>query len=247
MSDSRRSIPLEGASNFRDLGGYPGMDGRPLRWRKLFRSDHLGALSPQDIATLTDLGLRRVFDFRGITERMAHPSRLPAVPVHSLAIEPTVVQGLQDLKAAQAELNADITVRLMQDTYRAFVRRNASQFAALFRALLADEAPLVFHCTAGKDRTGLAAALILHSLGVPKEMVLQDYMLTNRYYQMPSQAHGFAPPEVLQVLWRVQQEFLEAAMHTVESDFGDLDRYLASELGVGPQERARLAQLYLEP
>jgi protein-tyrosine phosphatase len=104
----------------------------------------------------------------------------------------------------------------------------------------------VVPCTAGKDRTGFAAALILRALGVPHDVVLQDYLLTNTLYKMPTQARAFAPPEVLAVLWGVQPEFLDAAFEAVEADFGTVDAYLARALGVGPDERARLADLYLE-
>jgi protein-tyrosine phosphatase len=246
MHPPSRSIALSGASNFRDLGGYIGQDGRPVRWRTLFRSDHLGALTASDIATLSGLNLRHVCDFRGATERLVHPSQLPAVPVQSLAIEPTVVQALQAFRAVGQTLTAPITVGLMQDTYRAFVRLDAPQFSALFANLLAGAGPLVFHCTAGKDRTGFAAALILRALGVPHDVVLQDYLLTNTLYKMPTQARAFAPPEVLAVLWGVQPEFLDAAFEAVEADFGTVDAYLARALGVGPDERARLADLYLE-
>ncbi len=247
MASFSRSLPLAGATNFRDLGGYAGQGGRPVRWRRLFRSDHLAWLTGQDAETLAPLGLSRAIDFRGEAESAALAYVLPGVAYHPLPIEPTVVQRAKDMAQANRQITPAIAVELMQDTYRAFVSDNAAQFAALFEHLLQSDAPLVFHCTAGKDRTGFAAALILLALGVPRDVVMQDYLLTNSLYQPPAHFTGTAPTEVMNVLWRVQEEFLHAALDAVDRDHGGLDRYLAARLGVGPAERARLAQMYLDP
>ena len=247
MQIPSRSLNLTGATNFRDLGGYLGQDGRLVRWRRLFRSDHLGALTPEDQAALIDLGLSRAFDFRGVAERAAVPYELPGVVSHSLAIEPTVVQRMKDLLESGHHPTAQDTVHLMQQTYRDFVHANSPRFAELFRHLLESDAPAVFHCTAGKDRTGFAAALILLALGVPRSVVMQDYLLTNDLFRMPITFPARAPQEVLNVLWRVQEDFLDAALHAVEADYGGMPRYLEKALGLGPAELQRLDALYLQP
>ncbi len=241
-----RSLQFSGASNFRDLGGYTGADARPVRWRRLFRSDHLAALTPQDAERLAELGVSRSFDFRGVDERAAVPYELPGVAQHSLPIEPTVVQRMKDLLDAGERITPEHTVALMQETYRAFVLDNADRFKALFEHLLDSDAPLVMHCTAGKDRTGFAAALILLALDVPREVVMQDYLLTNQLYRMPTVPGARAPREVLHVLWRVQQEFLDAALHAVDADYGGVLPYLSRALGVGEAERAQLKRWYLQ-
>src|SRR5665647_3408863 len=220
MPTPTRSLKLTGATNFRDLGGYAGLGGRLVRWRRLFRSDHLAALTPDDVATLSNLGLSRAYDFRGEAERAAVPYVLPGVVSYSLPIEPTVVQRMKELLEAGHRLTAQETVHLMQQTYRAFVHDNSPRFAELFAHLLDSDAPLVFHCTAGKDRTGFAAALILLALGVPRPVVMQDYLLTNDLFRMPKTPPGRASQEVLDVLWRVQADFLDTALHAVDADFG---------------------------
>ncbi|SFE16227.1 tyrosine-protein phosphatase [Paracidovorax konjaci] len=242
-----RSLNLSGATNFRDLGGYAGQDGRRVRWRRIYRSDHLAGLTAEDARAIAALGLRRAVDFRGAHERATLPYELPGVAYHALSIEPTVVQRAKEMALSGHEMTAAIAAELMRDTYRAFVANNAPEFAALFAHLLESDVPLVFHCTAGKDRTGFAAAMILLALGVPRDVVMQDYLLTNGLYQRPAQLHGSAPDDVLNALWRVQEDFLEAALQAVESDHGGVDRYLAHRLGVGPAERERLARLYLQP
>lgn len=247
MQTLTRSLQLSGASNFRDLGGYATDGGRTVRWRHLFRSDHLAALTQNDIVELSRHGLARVCDFRGETERAPLLCAMPGLAVHFLPIEPTVVQAISDMVAAGQQLTAADTVRMMKHTYRAFVHDNAVAYAEFFRLLLEGNSPLVFHCTAGKDRTGFAAALILLALGVPRSVVIQDYLLTNEFYRMPAHSASALPQEALQVLWRVQVEFLDAAMHAVDADYGGVQSYMESALGVGAKERERLAELYLAP
>lgn len=242
-----RVLPLQGASNFRDLGGYATADGRRVRWRRLFRSDHLAGLTEADHAALAALGLARSFDFRGEAERAATPYDIPGLVQHALTIEPTVTQRMQDVVAAGQSLTPAMVAQLMQDLYRSLVNDRAERFAELFTHLLEADAPVVFHCTAGKDRTGVAAALILWALGVPHEQVLQDYLMTNEVYRHPPLPASTTPPEVLAVLWSVQAGFLQAAVQAIEADHGGISRYLAQRLGLGPQAMARLAERYLEP
>lgn len=245
MNTPSRRLELLGSSNFRDLGGYVGHAGRPIRWHRLFRSDHLGELAPQDVAALSALGLTRVCDFRGAQERAAQPCVLPGVTVHALSIEPTVMQGMQSLLAAGKTLTPQATVQLMEQTYRDFVHDNSPRFAQLFDHLLQDDTPLVFHCTAGKDRTGFAAALILLALGVSPAVVMQDYLLTNDFYRQPRTRSTLVSQEVRDVLWKVQARFLEAALQVVGSEHGSIESYLEKTLGLGPTQRRRLEQLYL--
>lgn len=245
MQFPTRSLKLSGASNFRDLGGYLGHGGKHVRWRRLFRSDHLAALTQDDVTELSRHGLARVCDFRGEVERAPLLCAMPGLSVHCLPINPTVVQGMDELIGAGHQLTVQDMVRLMQDTYRAFVHDNTVAYSEFFRLLLDNDSPLVFHCTAGKDRTGFAAALVLLTLGVARQVVMQDYLLTNEFFRMPSPVTSKLPREVRQVLWRVQAEFLDAALHAVDADYGGVPAYMENALGVRPTDQQRLASLYL--
>jgi protein-tyrosine phosphatase len=230
------------SANFRRVGDPQGR-GTPLK--NLYRSDHLGALDAHDAEQIVALGIRRVLDFRGVEERTAAECRLPGVTVHSLPIEPTIVQKLQELVAAGGPLSAADVSAHMQDTYRGFVRHSTQRFAEFFVHLLASDQPTVFHCTAGKDRTGFAAALLLHALGASRDEVMRDYLLTNQRLKMPDGARYGLAPEAAAVLWRVQPEFLAAAFDAVEHDYGGLEPYFEKGLGLGHAQRLRLRELYL--
>jgi protein-tyrosine phosphatase len=238
-------LPPNAPSNFRDLA-EPVRPHVPVRWRTLFRSDHLGSLQPDDARQIQALGIRRVIDFRGERERLTAACALPDVRVHALSIEPTIVQVLSDLIAAGQSLSPDDVVSHMQDTYRGFVRHNTQRFREFFTLLLESGEPTVFHCTAGKDRTGFAAALVLHALGATRAQILDDYLLTNQRLRRPPGAGMGLTPEVAAVLWGVQSEFLAASFEAVEQDHGSLDGYLREGLGVADPERERLRALYLQ-
>ena len=140
-----RHLKLSGASNFRDLGGYPTRDGRTVRWRQIFRSNHLGHLTDDDIAVMRGLGVRSAFDFRGKEERTAALCGIPDIAVHSLPVEPTVVAALRAIAAAGTPLSTDHAVDVMRDSYRSYVQNNTPRFRTLFAHLLEDRAPLVIH------------------------------------------------------------------------------------------------------
>jgi protein-tyrosine phosphatase len=116
----------------------------------------------------------------------------------------------------------------------------------LFMHLLEDRAPLVIHCTAGKDRTGFACALILHTLGVADDVIAEDYLLTNRFYRRDPSVSSDLSDEVRQVLGTVQTSFLAAAFETINGGYGSLDNYLRDGLGIGAPEREGLRERYLE-
>ena len=247
MPDSPvRHLNLAGASNFRDLGGYPSKDGRVVRWRQIFRSNHLGHLTDADIAVLRGLGLKSAFDFRGTEERTAAICGLEEIAVHSLPVEPTVVAALRARRDAGAALSSADALEVMRDSYRNYVRLSTPSYRTLFDHLLADSAPLVIHCTAGKDRTGFACALILHALEVPDDLIAEDYLMTNRFYRRDPAHSPDLPDDVKQALSSVQASFLAAAFEAISADYGSLQDYFSDGLGLGAAERAKLQARYLE-
>jgi protein-tyrosine phosphatase len=241
-----RVVSLDGATNFRDLGGYRTESGRELRWRRLFRSDHLGSLTPADREVLAQLGVAAAYDFRGVDERAAVPYEVPGLAQHALSIEPTVVQHMNEITAGGRALTGAIVQGLMEDLYRALIETHAHRYAELFAHLLRAEAPLVFHCTAGKDRTGVAAALVLLALGVPRETVMQDYLLTNEFFKP-----HWAPPadldaDTVRALWGVRPEYLLAAFDVLDRRGGP-ESWLRREIGLDKAQVETLAQRYLLP
>jgi protein-tyrosine phosphatase len=240
-----RHLALQGASNFRDLGGYPTADGRTTRWRHIFRSNHLGQLTVADIEIVRALGVRSAFDFRGVEERTADVCVVNEIAVHSLPIEPTVVAALR-AELARGSLTAPVALELMRESYRNYVRHNTASFRNLFGYLLEDRAPLVIHCTAGKDRTGFASALILHALGVADEVIAEDYLLTNQHYKRDATAATDLPEDVRNAIGNVDASYLAAAFEAVGKEYGDLETYLRDGLKLGTPERTALKARYLQ-
>ena len=244
---SRQNIALAGASNFRDLGGYQGLQGRRVRRGLLYRSAHLAHLTDADLGTLRQLGVAHSLDFRGAEESQRLAYQWPGLQRHALVVEPTVVQRVQAQLQAGLHLSAAQAEQLMHETYVSFVEVYAQRYADFFHLLQTSDSPLVFHCTAGKDRTGWAAALLLTALGVDEEQIMEDYLLTNQLFHRPPLAHSAMSDEVLDVLWRVQPSYLQASADLARARHGSLDRYLSEALGVDAQARQRLATRYLEP
>lgn len=246
--DTHRHIPFEGVSNFRDLGGYRTHDNRRLKWHKLYRSDRLSDFTGADLQRFSQLHITHSVDFRGTAEADASDYSIPHLQRIAIPIEPKVVQSLSGLMATGNGLNAATAHQLMEETYVGFVHFNAAQYRHFFDAVLANESALVFHCTAGKDRTGFAAALLLELLGVDRPTIMHDYMLTNDFYKPVAKASGHQlPAEVLSVLWRVTPSFLEAAYQEIDSDFGGVAQFLEEHIGLDAHARDTLKQRLLEP
>jgi len=244
--DSHPSFRLQGASNFRDVGGYRTQDQRRVRTGQVFRSDHLAGLTPEDLARLASLGVGHSLDFRGTAESTATPYDIAGVQRLSLAIEPTVIARMQALVAQGIVPTTEETVALMCETYRDFVNHNAGTFGRFLKHLLEQPTPQVFHCTAGKDRTGFAAALLLSALGVDRATIEHDYLLTNQLYKRDNRLEGSGHPHVMKVLWQVQPEFLHSAFNAVDAQHGGMQDYLRGAIGLTPQELAELQQMLLE-
>jgi protein-tyrosine phosphatase len=170
-----RRVPFGGVTNFRDLGGYPAADGGRTRWGRVFRSDALHRFTPVDLERYGSLHLNAVYDLRGDIERERYPNPFPSVQLALLSrdgSEPATPPDTADWQEAAAG------ERMLRQMYQGLLANGAAVFGRLLGALAAPGGlPAVFHCTGGKDRTGMSAALLLDLLGVPRHLVLDDYQL----------------------------------------------------------------------
>ena len=244
--DLPRVLALEGASNVRDLGGWPAADGRRVRFGKVFRSASLATLTDDDVAALGEAGVRTVCDLRGEVERRRAPSRLAGVATHALCIEPSLRPSLSDLLATGTVTGPDV-MALMRGAYTAYALEWSHRYRALFDLLLEENAPpLLFHCTAGKDRTGFGAALILAALGVGEEAVLEDYLATNRLWRADPEISSSLPEAVAEVLLRVHPELITAAFDAARGAHGTIEVYLEERIGLDAERRELLRERLLE-
>ncbi|WP_161600804.1 tyrosine-protein phosphatase [Teichococcus oryzae] len=243
-----RRIDLAGCSNLRDLGGYRGADGRRVRMGQLFRASSLAALTDADLEILGGLGLRTVVDLRGVAERERAPSCLlgPPPEVVSLPVEPTVGASLRDLLLRGNATGEDV-LALLARAYDAYATEKLPQFRALLALAAAPERrPLLFHCTAGKDRTGFASALLLIALGVEREVVIEDYLATNRLWRRERSLPPGTPDAVAEALLSAHAPLLEAALDRAMAGHRDEAGFLAGALGLGPAALHALRAALLE-
>lgn len=244
-----RRLPLRGAVNFRDLGGYETADGRRLRWGRVFRSDSLAELSESDLAQLEALSLRTVCDLRGEPEREHKPNQSlgAAITTHAIGFMPRggdeLLAGARTGSVGPAEIE-----RRVQDIYRSFVIEQSASFARLLQLIAeADALPLVYHCTSGRDRTGFATAMLLSALGVPRAVIEADYRLSNDYRRdLSFQVGGAVAPEIMAALTQAHPSYLAAAFAAIEAHHGSTERYLREGLSLTDETRARLERLLLE-
>lgn len=252
----QREIPLEGGMNFRDLGGYATGDGRTVKWGVLYRSASMQDLTPTDFARLRELDIQVVCDLRDSKERRAAPVPWPAGEAPTVLAD-DYAMPLTSLKDVLRDPEVDVRKArdaMIDGMYRQLPFQFADPYRRMFGELLAGRAPLAFNCSAGKDRTGVAAALILDVLGVPRETVMEDYLLSNRYFrylpekQTPEEAAFWdsLPPEVLDAVVKADPAYLEAAFAAIEARPGGMARYRSEDLGLSEPDVARLRALYLE-
>lgn len=253
QGENARLLPLQGGQNFRDLGGYRTRTGRTVRWGALYRSGSMHFLTPADFDYLAKRGIRTVCDFRATNERNNEPVMWPAGKApRILADDYAMDTSAMAPKPGHAPTAADAKAT-MTATYPALLKQFNGQYRRMFGELLAGRAPLAFNCTAGKDRTGVAAALILTALDVPRETVIQDYLLTNKYFDprkvvqsddQASQAWRKLPMDVLRAYMAADRDYIEAVFAVMDKHRGGASGYLRDELGLGPVQLAKLRATY---
>jgi protein-tyrosine phosphatase len=252
---AERKLPLEGPRNFRDLGGYPTQQGRRVRWGQLFRADSLAELSDGDIAYLERIGLARVIDLRGDDEILEQPNRLRGRAGIHYTHHPIGEQGLAPAewwRRFEAGEFGEIDAGWLVRGYKKTLDERALRVGGVLRALAAARTPAVFHCTAGKDRTGVISALLLLLLGVPRDVVVGDYSLTALYTndRIPAADRWFAergmdPQRAAHVL-SSRREAMEEMLNHLDLEHGGAQRFAAEKAGIGEAEVEALREWLLE-
>ena len=237
------------------------MDGREVKEGVLYRSDHLDQITKRDLEKVTALGVKTVYDLRGEEEQETFPQRLPdIVPVKVVSL-PIFYQGLDPwVTARRIVISGDLEDgefhQLMIDAYRAYVLDFRPQWSTLLKGLAEPETPpALIHCTYGKDRTGVAVALILSSLGVPREKVMEDYLLSNKFWESKTDMYSClancascfrTPRSEVRALMEVRPEYLQASFSAIDERYGSFDNYLDQGLGINEQTIQKLRAALLE-
>lgn len=266
--NTHKSIP--GLVNFRDLGGYPvvmpGNRKTTIRKGVLFRSGHLHEAGEEALQHMARLDVRLVIDFRTPRECEKRPSRLPAVPgirTVQLPMNPGSAGGFADLMhnylAAGKPVAAAQIKTAMAEVYTMLVLEHGEAYARFIGHLLERQpAVTVFHCASGKDRTGIAAAMLLALLGCDRQTIMNDYLLTNQMldaeHQLSRAISDFGEhitelldAEAIAALYGVDDAYLHAAFDAIEERWGNLDTWLQETIGITDAQRLRLREFYLEP
>ncbi|MDR1882903.1 MAG: tyrosine-protein phosphatase [Prevotella sp.] len=240
---AERHLPMAGGYNFRDLGGIKTMDGRYTKWGKLFRADELSNLTADDLKYLSSIPITSVIDFRAQSEARRSPDKLPP-DVHftyPIAITPGNLSS-EGIQANMLKTNIDSHMKHMN---RLLVSNPACVRAfRIFFAIVQNNlsAPLIFHCSAGKDRAGMATALTLFALGVDEATVMDDYLMSKVYLSDKYDAFIAKYPRA-ESIFTVKRIFLQAGINQIKRDHGSIMNFLIKELKV---DIAKMRRLYLE-
>lgn len=247
-------IAFEGIENARELGGLTRPDGRRIRENLLFRTGHLEKATDGDIRRLEEYGVSHVIDLRDLREVRDHPDRsLPGAEHHHIP----ALGDLQDLfkkKPDDPTMTPEEVHRDFTQLYRILAQSPQSQdaYEGFFRVLLESEGkPVLWHCTQGKDRTGIAGILLLIALGFEEEQALQEFMLTNQFAQKQLAALAAAGKEekILSFMREIFFVFYDNArfyLDCIHLEYGNVHTFLEMVLGIGPKEIETLEKYYLE-
>ena len=251
-----RALHLASIANLRDIGGYRTSDGHWVKMGLLYRSDQLDRVSDADLKAMERLGLRLVADLRTESERTREPDRLPrgSQPLILDVAGDSAGSLGGDMRKAMAAIAAGKGAELLTEANRDFVSLGSAKRAYATLLGQMNGAPILYHCTAGKDRTGWASAVILTLLGVPRETVMADYLASNSYLraknerakQMLAKSGSPIEPSHLEPVLTVRASYLDAAFDEVAKRYGSFDAYVRQGLGLGDAEIDALKSAYLQ-
>ena len=256
LREDTRKLPFTGAHNFRDLGGYKTSDGKTVKWGKVYRSDNLHSLTDEDLKYMERLNIKSVVDFRSDEERNEEPDRLTP------DMTPILLPIKFEPEGVTENLTRDLTFgnldssNLLRDFNIILVKEFTEEYREFFRHIVDNGGePLLLHCTAGKDRAGFGSAMILTVLGVPREKIIEDYLLTNTYVSdhvdrklLETELKTFfrADSDNLRKINLVEERYIQAAFDTIDSHWGGMDQYIAEGLNLTEEDINKIKDYYLE-
>ncbi|WP_053405823.1 tyrosine-protein phosphatase [Persicobacter sp. CCB-QB2] len=250
---SERNLAISGEPNFRDIGGIKTKDGRQVRWGAIYRCGELKNVDKKGWQKLSSLNIATKVDFRSLEEREESQDEFSAklgATEHSLWISPG---NMEEFKAMLKDntLTAEDGIQMLTDVNRHLVKDWAYRYKEYFQLLKDTEQPLVFHCTAGKDRTGLCSALTLYALGVDMETILDEYEMSNHYRHGKNEelikrfAFTGVSQDLMRVMMSVRRDCLAAAFDQMALEYGSVEQFMAEALEVSQEDILSLKAKYL--
>lgn len=260
---NERLLPIQNGHNFRDLGGYATTDGHTVKWGHLIRSGHLNTLDQHDLNILDQLQVKYDLDFRAPEEITSQPDRVPQGATYTSL--PVFQTDETDASHSQEQIMAEYSGRFdagynhMLDVYRDMVTTDQAKksYQAFFSHLLGnnDQNAVLFHCTAGKDRTGMGAVFLLSALNVDRPTVIRDYLLTNavtkeyvdaRIEKIRRAGLPAAFAENTRALATVSPDYINTALAEIDNQYGDVKNYLHQYLNLSQEQLNDLQKMYLD-
>jgi protein-tyrosine phosphatase len=253
---AERLLNWAGTLNFRDLGGYRTLDGRSTRWRVLYRSGTTHEMLPAEVERVRQLGLRYVFDLRSKTERENNPSPLQTIAgLHYRFADHDEIPGDITRTLRKPQSTAADSRRAMIAVYRQFPLLFKNAYRQLFTSVESGDLPMLVNCSAGKDRTGVAMALLLAALGVSRQIIEEDYRLTEQSFEQCCELFMRGPlagifagtdRSIWEPVLRAEPAYLNAMFDSVYERFDTVDNYVRDGLEISASSLQRIRDHLLE-